>query len=217
MIYYTRMIAQTSNPQHRRYSNPIQALIDTISGEHRGSLWSLYFSPSLLVPTLIVYTITPVLRHATPLIIDRWFGITAADAPTRFALWELGLNTIGLAIIRPVETIRRRLQVQAYGGGRELETCVAVGHNYRGFWDCFYRIITEEGGKRTPRPRPQQRHRTSPSATSKQSMEKLSPVSWWDSWGIQGLYRGFMMDTVLNVTHCLVRMTGSIPDELEEW
>ncbi|KAI9597728.1 mitochondrial carrier domain-containing protein [Syncephalis fuscata] len=209
----TRMIAQTSHPQHRRYSNPIQALVDIISGEHRGSLWSLYFSSSLLLPTMIVYTVTPVLRHAAPLIIDRCVGISAADAPTRFALWELGLNTMGLAIIRPVETIRRRLQVQAYGGGRELETCVGVGRNYRGFWDCFYRIVTEEGGRRTPRPMP--RHRSSPS--SKDHEKPLSPVSWWDSWGIQGLYRGFMVDTALNIAHCLVRMTGSIPDELEEW
>ncbi|RKP22923.1 hypothetical protein SYNPS1DRAFT_25141 [Syncephalis pseudoplumigaleata] len=207
------MIAQTSQPQHRRYSNPIQALVDIISGEHRGSLWSLYFTPSLLIPTVVVYTVTPILRHAAPLIIDRCFGITAADAPARFALWELGLNTAGLAIIRPVETIRRRLQVQAYGGGRALETCVAVGHSYHGFWDCFYRIVTEEGGKRTPRP-PPHRHRASAAGPP---TEKLAPVSWWDSWGIQGLYRGFMVDTALNVAQCLVRMTGSIPDELEEW
>src|SRR5262249_30236638 len=56
----TSMITQTNHARHRRYRNPFQALVDAVSSEHHGSLFSLYFTPELLVPTFIVYTVTPI-------------------------------------------------------------------------------------------------------------------------------------------------------------
>jgi fusion and transport protein UGO1 len=203
------MIAQTNHKQHRRYSNPIQALVDIVSSEHHGSLWSLYFSPQLFFPTLIVYTVKPILHHASPLIIDRCFGQAVSESPLKSALAHFAILTVGLIILRPVETIRKRLQIQVMGGARELETCVVVGRQYRGFWDCFYRILTEEGGQRQKRPRRSGKH--------DKSSQEVEEVSWWNSWGISGLYRGFWADTGLNALQCLAHLSSNLPDELEEW
>jgi fusion and transport protein UGO1 len=156
----TRLIAQSSMPAHRKYRGPLHAL-RTIFAEEGGAL-SAYFHPTLLVPALLDSTIRPLLHIATPLVIERSLGISRADAPLAYGLAELGLGVASLMITLPIETVRRRLQVQsrqtivrnassssgASSRGRRYRACVeSRPAPYLGVVHTVYCILTEETGR----------------------------------------------------------------------
>lgn len=104
----------------------------------------------------------PLVHFSVPLIIERFLGFEAADNPVIYGLAELGLNTLGLCVTLPFETVRRRLQVQqrrsgssthmvtanSAGIGKPFKTCVEVRpYPYTGVVEAMYRILTEETGK----------------------------------------------------------------------
>jgi fusion and transport protein UGO1 len=166
----TRLAIQTHNEKKRRYAHPLDALSHVFNQEHYASLKSLYFSTHLFVPTLLTYTITPFVDHAAPLFIEHYFGISSVDSPALYGFYEFVWRCVGAALTMPIETVRTRLQAQVVGGARELETCVQIAPRYTGVVDCVRRMIKEEGGKRS---------------------KKAKQVGWWDSWGVQPLYRGY--------------------------
>lgn len=94
----------------RKYIWPWDAL-HTIRREEGGWI-GVYLHPNLLVPTLLDYTFRPLIALATPLLIDQVLRTEPGAAPARYALAELVVSTLGLLVTLPIETIRRRLQVQ---------------------------------------------------------------------------------------------------------
>jgi fusion and transport protein UGO1 len=147
----TRLIAQSSMPAHRKYRGPLHAL-RTIFNEEGGAL-SAYFHPTLFIPALLDSTIRPLLHIAAPLVIERSLGISRSDSPLAYGLAELALGVTSLLVTLPIETVRRRLQVQArqtvvQGSRGKLRTCVETRPApYLGVVHTVYCILTEETGR----------------------------------------------------------------------
>ena len=110
----TRLVAQSTLPRHRKYRGPLDALQQIL--EQEGGWKTTYFHPQLLIPTILDFTFRPFLSLATPLFIDHYLRVDPNSSPVLYALWELVVSTIGLCITLPLETVRRRLQVQARAG-----------------------------------------------------------------------------------------------------
>ncbi|RKO93710.1 mitochondrial carrier domain-containing protein [Blyttiomyces helicus] len=170
------LVAQTSNPFHKKYRGVFHCLRTSIAEE---GLSAIYLGRNL-IPTLLFHSITPFFKYSTDLIIVRLLGISFDDAPFRYSLCELALHTLELLITLPLETIRRRLQCQVVAripGDLELSTVVERSPiPYAGIGNCAWRIVFEEGG-----------------STSS------APPSWWSTWGFKGLYKGFRMRLVASI------------------
>ncbi|KAJ3197027.1 hypothetical protein HK101_006490, partial [Irineochytrium annulatum] len=104
----TRLIAQTSNPFHRKYYGTFDCLHKIIREEGPLAL----YSPRLLVPTILHHTLQPLFRHGTALIIDRYLAISPDTAPLVHQLIEFALNVVEIAVLMPIETSRRRMEAQ---------------------------------------------------------------------------------------------------------
>lgn len=109
----------------RKYIWPWDAL-RTIRREE-GGWFGVYLHPNLLVPTLLDYTFRPLIALATPLLIDQVLRTEPGTAPARYALAELVVSTLGLLVTLPIETVRRRLQVQTRFSSREPKQSERTG------------------------------------------------------------------------------------------
>lgn len=158
----TRLVAQSTLPKHRKYSGPLDALRKIIREE--GGWRTTYLAPTLLVPTLIDCFFRPLLSLMAPLVIENTLRLDPAAGPISYALAELALSTLALGVTLPLETVRRRLQLQfheplrarrpgtltplpssASTAHKGLRTCVeARPVAYTGVTEAIYRIITEE-------------------------------------------------------------------------
>jgi len=212
----TRLIVQSAQPSHRKYSNPFSTL-RTITLEE-GGLTSLYTHPNLLYPSLLEGFLRPLIQLSTPLLITRYFHLEPSTSPLSFATTELLLSSIGLLITIPIETIRKRLQVQsraefvragrAGGVGKPWRSSVELRPSpYAGIVETVYRILTEETGKIPRRRRLRRRSSTVPpnfnrtnSGLSEGGEEKedLSVVGLGGSGGLRQLYRGLSMGLAAN-------------------
>ena len=110
----TRLVAQSTLPRHRKYRGPYDAMLQIV--EQEGGWKTTFLHPHLLIPTILGYTFRPLISLGTPLLIDHYLRVDSNGSPVLYALWELILSTIGLGITLPIETVRRRLQVQARAG-----------------------------------------------------------------------------------------------------
>lgn len=106
----TRLIAQSTLSSHKKYTGPINSLQQILRSE--GGWRTIYFHPNLLIPTILDYSFRPLFNLASPLIIERLFGLEVNGNPISYAVLELGINSLGLLITLPIETVRRRLQLQ---------------------------------------------------------------------------------------------------------
>jgi mitochondrial fusion and transport protein UGO1 len=184
----TRLIVQSSNPQHRRYSGPIDALTQILRDE--GGLRGVYLHPHLLIPAIIDNTLRPLVSLALPGIIASYIGshITEESNPIAWGIAELAGSCLSLLVTLPFETIRRRLQVQTRGSARPIAGCVQLRPApYNGVVDTFWHIITEERSDLPHRPR-----RMSKSGR-KEETEKVEDEGWLRHTGIGQLYRGLGM------------------------
>ncbi|GJJ75154.1 mitochondrial fusion and transport protein UGO1 [Entomortierella parvispora] len=205
----TRLIVQTANPLQRKYSGMINCFSTIISEEGVSALWG----GVNLFPTLIYHTLTPLMANSIPLIIDRVFKLSAADSPVLYSLAELGLNTIELLIRLPIETVRKRLQIQIQSQGRapssgskKYRTVVETRKRpYVGMVDCVYRIIKEEGGH----------HKRVSKASSGSSSSTSRP--WYSAWGVRGLYTGLGMHLTSNAALFAVGAVTNLQDEGDDW
>ncbi len=64
----TRLIAQSTLPAHRKYSGPYDAMKKTLREE--GGWKTAYLHPNLLIPTILDFTIRPLLSLGAPLLIE---------------------------------------------------------------------------------------------------------------------------------------------------
>lgn len=192
----TRLIVQTSSTRHRAYSGPFDALNKIIF--HEGGFQSLYLHPQLLYPAILDCTLTPLVAASAPIFTARLFSRLLGSAihedshPVIWAASQLGGACLGLLVTLPVETVRRRLQVQMRGGAPPIATCVEVRRRpYIGIVDVIYSILVEE---RSDLPlRTQRKRRASHSDRQAEEEEVLDRGSWLKYTGIGQLYRGLGM------------------------
>ncbi|GAK62118.1 mitochondrial carrier [Moesziomyces antarcticus] len=106
----TRLIAQSTLPAHRKYSGPYDALQKTLREE--GGWKTAYLHPNLLIPTILDFTLRPLLSLGAPLLIEHTLRLEPNTHPISYAVAELAISTASLCITLPIETVRRRLQLQ---------------------------------------------------------------------------------------------------------
>ncbi|KAI8061324.1 mitochondrial carrier domain-containing protein [Thamnidium elegans] len=214
-IIRTRLVVQSSSPLCSKYNGPVHALRTMFHEE--GGLKGVYFHSKNLFPTLLYHTITPLLSCSTPLIIARLFHIFPADSPILYGAAELALSTLGLVVMLPIETIRKRLQSQVQG---DFKSAVALRPApYRGFFDALYKIMKEEGtrNKRSVEKKTRKQKRLADSSSESDSDSdlfpaKTRPTGTPSAWGIRGLYRGFSMQLMANVMVFVFHTMNGIED-----
>ncbi|KAN0061808.1 hypothetical protein ACQY0O_005801 [Thecaphora frezii] len=106
----TRLIAQSTLPAHRKYSGPYDALRKMLDEE--GGWKTAYLHPNVLIPTILDFTLRPLLSLGTPLLIEQTLRLEPNTNPISYAIAELAISTVTLCITLPIETVRRRLQLQ---------------------------------------------------------------------------------------------------------
>ncbi|TIB77489.1 hypothetical protein E3Q18_01724 [Wallemia mellicola] len=193
----TRMIVQatsttSSNVSRRAYSGPIDALRKISSQE--GGWQSMWTHPNLLFPTIVESSLKSLLQLCGPLIIERLLGVSIDSRPATYAicelLWSIGSMTLSL----PLETVRRRLQIQDRSlvkmpQAGKFTPCVETRPiPSAGIVETIYRIVTEE---------------TSESTDSR-----------WA--GFKSLFRGFTMGTSASSLVFILGMFGGV-DAAEGW
>ncbi|CEQ39340.1 SPOSA6832_00863 [Sporobolomyces salmonicolor] len=225
----TRLIVQSAQPAHRKYSNPFHALRTILHEE--GGLKATYFHPNLFLPAILEGVFRPLIHLATPLIITRYLHLEPSTSPLSYGLAELVLSTAGLLVTIPLETIRRRLQIQsraefvragrAGGVGRPWRTCVETRPApYAGMVEAVYRILTEETGKIPRRRRLRRRSSAGPGADKVQEEEEkedLSTAGLGASGGLRQLYRGLGMGLGANVVVFLLGLVAGGQETSSGW
>ncbi|WFD29617.1 hypothetical protein MSPP1_000627 [Malassezia sp. CBS 17886] len=227
----TRLVVQSTSPKHRRYGGPLDALRKLT--REGGGLRALYLTPNLLVPTLLDYTFRPLMALGAPLLIENVLHLDPSSVPISYAVAELVLSTLSLIVTLPIETVRRRLQLQynaplraATQTGRPavlrgstascgLWTCVQVRPvPYTGAAEAMYRIITEETCSLPPR-----RHRRASQPEAEASeYQTLASSSSNLLGGIRCLYRGFGMGFSANLlVFMLTLLTGEREGSSAGW
>ncbi|KAI8368234.1 mitochondrial carrier domain-containing protein [Radiomyces spectabilis] len=214
-IIRTRLIVQSASPLHYKYKGILHALRTMCSEE--GGLRSVYLSINL-IPTILYHIITPLLSSSTPLIVDRLLHISASDSPIFYGAAELALQTMGLIVKLPLETIRKRLHCQVPVSSKDgrFRTAVAIRTvPYKGVLDALYKIMKEEGTKTKRSTRPKQVEMSDSDSEEEEFDRPAPPKSNTSAWGIRGLYRGFGMQLAANIMVFISHMMNGIEDDFD--
>ncbi|KAF8971459.1 mitochondrial carrier domain-containing protein [Flammula alnicola] len=202
----TRLIVQSFTARYRRYSGPIDAFQQILRDE--GGLRGMYLHPHLLIPTLLDNALRPIVSLALPGMVTSYFGyghITEDTHPIGWGMAELGSSCLGLLVTLPIETIRRRLQVQVRGSAAPVKGCVELRPApYNGVVDAFWHILTEERSdlpiSQSPRRRrmsskgkEKAREGTAAEGEKETVEERDEYQSWFRNTGLGQLYRGLGM------------------------
>lgn len=170
----TRLIVMPSS--HPSTPNSLTILRRAITDE--GGVIGLYLAPNLSIPTIVENVLRPLLTLSIPLIIERQLGISPDLAPITANLADLGLNIASLLILMPIETVRRRMQLQQRSGKKIRSIVQLRDRPYYGIVEAMWRIVTEE----TAAPR-------------KRQMTTKDEGGWLA--GVAQLYRGVSLRLVL--------------------
>ncbi|KAL4068322.1 mitochondrial carrier domain-containing protein [Scleroderma yunnanense] len=183
----TRLVAQSSIPRYKTYTGPLHALSEIISNE--GGLRGVYFHPHLFIPTILDTGLRAFTHIVLPSLIAPHLGFgphVAPDShPIAWTVAEVLAGCFGLLITLPIETVRRRLQVQTRGTAKSLRTCMETRPvPYNGVVDVLWHILTEE---RSDLPIKRLRRRT---AMAEREVTEEENESWLRNTGVGQLYRG---------------------------
>jgi fusion and transport protein UGO1 len=185
----TRLIVQSFLPRHRTYSGPTDALGQILRTE--GGLRGIYFHPHLFIPTLLDNTLRPLLSLAFPALLAARMHISEDANPAAWALAEFAGSCASLLITLPIETVRRRLQVQVRGTARPLKACVELRRApYNGVVDAMWRILSEERSDLPVAPR---RKRRPSKEGEEQPADPEAEEGWLRNTGLGQLYRGLSL------------------------
>jgi fusion and transport protein UGO1 len=149
----TRLVAQSTQTRHKKYTGPVDALKQL--SEEEGGLKTIYLHSTLWIPTILDSAVRTIFHLGVPLLIERKLRITPDSNTIIYGLAEFTLSTFSLLFTLPIETVRRRLQVQTrsqvtghVAGKKTFKTCVETRPTpYYGVLEAVYRILTEETGK----------------------------------------------------------------------
>ena len=181
-----------------------------------GGLKAVYLDSRFLFPTLLDHSVRPLIALALPGLIQRHLGLRdAASNPLTFPLAEFAGACAGLLVTLPIETIRRRLQVQSRSGSGKVETCVRVRPwPYVGVVDALWRILSEE--RSAP---PRRRRRIKGKGRLRERETEFIPgegeEGWFASTGVEQLFRGFGMGVGALVLVLVIALTTG--GENEGW
>jgi len=209
----TRLIAQSLMPRYRTYRGPIHALSKILANE--GGLRGIYLHPHLLIPTILETGLRSLMHVALPTVIAPrlWLGphVAADTHPVAWAFAEVLAGCASLLVTLPIETVRRRLQVQTRGTEKPLRTCVETRPvPYNGVVDALWHILTEERSD-LPIKRPR-RQRTAEEKRRGEEGEVESTKEGGESWlrrtGVGQLYRGLGMRLAASVIVFLLAVVG---------
>jgi len=112
-LIQTRLILQSSLPRYKAYpTGPLSALSQILDEEC--GLKGVYFHPHLLIPTLLDNALRPIVALFLPKMLITYLGYGYISKDTHPVAWGLAelAGCLGLLVTLPIETIRRRLQVQ---------------------------------------------------------------------------------------------------------
>ncbi|KAI8979473.1 Prenylcysteine lyase-domain-containing protein [Mycotypha africana] len=147
-IVKTRLIVQSAAPSCKKYNGLFHALRDLFKEE--GGITGVYLYSKNLIPTIFHHTLTPLISCSTPLLVSRMLKVSPADSPLLYSVADLAISTVGLIVMLPLETIRKRLQCQL--PRERLKTTVAIRPQpYNGVLEALYRILKEEGTRNKKR------------------------------------------------------------------
>ena len=139
----TRLMVQSSMAHERKYTGPYNAL-KTIAREE--GFLSLYRNIFL---TAAYHFIIPVTRYVPNFLLSRYIERTDANlvGTCFYVALRFVCSSLQLLFSMPIETVRKRLQVQHNAiTSRPFYKRIAISHiRYNGAFDCFIRIIREEG------------------------------------------------------------------------
>ncbi|KAJ3092318.1 hypothetical protein HK102_008629 [Quaeritorhiza haematococci] len=142
----TRLVVQTLNPYHRKYKGTLHCLKTVVREEG----WATFFGGRNLLPNVLYHSLSALFHHTKQLVIERIFHVFIEEQPFLFRVFELGLNTLELAVMLPVETVRARLHCQIHPLApmeKAFEPVVQLSPvPYLGMVDCLRRIVLEEDG-----------------------------------------------------------------------
>ncbi|KAG0234725.1 hypothetical protein BGX31_004464 [Mortierella sp. GBA43] len=207
----TRLVVQSSDPKQRKYTGMLNCISTIISEEGFTALWG----GVNLAPTILYHTARPLISNLVPLIIDRVFNISSVDSPVLYSLAELALDIVDLLIILPIETVRKRLQIQIQAKipGKRYETVVETRKRpYAGIVDCVRKIVQEEGGK--PRRRRSSKRKHGVYDDSEPS-EPRTP--WYGNWAVRRLYTGLGIHLTTNIGLFAVSAVTKLQDDSDDW
>lgn len=200
----TRTIVQPSAAPSTT-SSP-RMLQDVVKNE--GGIGGLFFHPQLLLPAVLEHTLRPLFTLSIPLFIERQLHVTPDSSPIAYSVLDLGLGLASLLVILPIETVRKRLQLQERRPTATLADSARPSivrlreQPYVGIVEAIYRIITEETGARKRRRRRSSNRRPS-MLRRRSSMGQGQPMenrrSMFD--GVRQLYRGVSLSWPWTVRH----------------
>ncbi|KAJ3154409.1 hypothetical protein HDU89_008479 [Geranomyces variabilis] len=223
----TRLVVQTANPYHRKYRGPFHCLWTMVAEEGwRGVFFGRHF-----LPTLLLHTIAPLFQFSREILVQ-----AAADHPSAPGAWALGAFELSLKIVElvftmPLTTVQRRLMCQINPPrepeDRVFEPCVERNPiPYSSLLDCAGRIVMEEGGARSRPIRGGGRGGTAKRGggderSGRQRRRRGDPRlrrpagerTWWSSWGLSGLYRGFGLRVVSSIASIAMTTVAGYLDE----
>jgi fusion and transport protein UGO1 len=145
----TRLIVQPSSLPESKSS--LSLLRDAVN--RGGGFTGLYLHSHLIIPAILEHTLRPLLTLSIPLLIERQLNITPDISPVTYSMLDLGLGLASLLIILPIETVRKRMQLQDRAfiseeeaeKPRERKSIVRLRQRqYHGIVEAIWRIITEE-------------------------------------------------------------------------
>ena len=182
----TRLIAQSSLPRHRTYTGPLNALVQIL--QHEGGLGGLYLHPHLLIPAALDNAARPFVNLVLPSLLATQLGVDRDSHPIIWTATELVAGCLSSLITTPIETVRRRLQVQTRGTGN-FKPCVETRPRpYHGVVDTVWRILTEE---RSDTPRSSRKTR---GKGKERESNEVEDEGWVTFGGIGQLYHGLGMN-----------------------
>ncbi|KAF8845384.1 mitochondrial carrier [Paxillus ammoniavirescens] len=221
----TRLIAQSSTQRYKAYTGPINALSDILANE--GGLRGVYLHPHLLIPTVLETGLRSLVHVTLPAVIAPRLGLgphVAADThPVAWAFAEVLAGCAGLLVTLPIETVRRRLQVQTRGTAKPLRTCVETRPvPYNGVVDALWHILTEERSdlpiRRPRRKKVVEKERRDGDQDAEVSEGKEEGgKSWLRHTGIGQLYRGLGMRLAASIVVFLLATVGGGEDVDGGW
>lgn len=219
----TRLVAQSAQARHKKYSGPIDALQQIT--EEEGGLRNIYFHSAIWVPAIMDSAFRSFFHMGIPLFIERKLRITPDSNSIIYGLAEFTFSTFSLLFTLPIETVRRRLQVQTrsqvtghVAGKKTFKTCVETRPTpYYGVVEAVYRILTEETGKlheynveQKPR-RPSMSRRTSTASNA-----NGASGSRRGSYRAEATAGASSATTHLSPDNIVQDMPGAIPEEKDQ-
>lgn len=135
---------QTKNLDKKKYNG----IYDAVTTIWREEGFSRFYTGLDMIPSIMYHFVTTLTQNCLPVIIQRGFNISSFDSPLLYGILEIVLNTIGLVVSLPLDTIRKRLQIQIRAQlpvKKLLNSSVRTRDTkYDGTLHSLYNIITEE-------------------------------------------------------------------------